>query len=357
MGATDLELIRVDGRLSIEHQLAIHINDLFDLSYNLNASNQQPQPQPQQPPPTQTQQEFGGHTDLTLMDVLQGLRYVMDYRIRGGKQPSIEAELMRKLAEALVAHMKHKERLILIRQQLTPESDLAFSLFSDFLEEVEEFRLAVSQLSSTDLMHAFKIHRRTGSTEQQRAAVHLLMKMRVLFPQQYGDWRDLVKPGYQSVVEDLMNNTEPPVMRAPSVKPHPQLFPPPSLYFDRKVERLLDMFQTDPSCGLKAERVALLRERYGPNRLPEPPKPSVLKMLWTQLTDFMVLILLLAAIVSSSLGDFKSGLVLLIVVLFNVSIGFIQEYKANKALEALLSLGVPKVKILIILNCKVKCKL
>lgn len=133
--SVELRSLRVDGRLSIEHQLSIHINDLFDISFNFLENSNKP------PENTNAEQQQGigtgggGGVDLTLMDVLQGLRYVMDYRIRGGKQPSIDQELMRKLAEALLIHMKHKERSILIRQRITPESELAFSLFGDFIEE------------------------------------------------------------------------------------------------------------------------------------------------------------------------------------------------------------------------------
>lgn len=69
------------------------------------------------------------------------------------------------------------------------------------------------------------------------------------------------------------------------------------------------------------------------NRLPEPPPVSVWKMLFTQVTDFMVLTLLVVALISLGLQDWIEAVVLLLVVVTNVTIGFIQELKAEKALQ------------------------
>ena len=88
------------------------------------------------------------------------------------------------------------------------------------------------------------------------------------------------------------------------------------------------------------------REFYGRNILPTPPKASVLKMIFAQLTDFMVIVLILVAIVEFITGDDKAAYVLLFVVLINVTIGVTQEYKANQALEALLTLTVPKASVI-----------
>jgi hypothetical protein len=75
----------IDGRLSIEHQLLIHIYDLFDVT----SANNQHQPQvdtdpspttaPASPPPPPS--NVAAH-HIALVDVLAGIRYVMDYRIK-----------------------------------------------------------------------------------------------------------------------------------------------------------------------------------------------------------------------------------------------------------------------------------
>jgi P-type Ca2+ transporter type 2C len=118
-----------------------------------------------------------------------------------------------------------------------------------------------------------------------------------------------------------------------------------ALYFDRDVTRLLKMFRTSLTDGLPSTSIEKLSEHYGSNKLPEPPKPSILMMIFNQLKDFMILILLVATIVTAAEGDFKGMSVLLFVIVLNTIIGFTQEYKANKALEALQKLSVPKVRI------------
>jgi len=109
------------------------------------------------------------------------------------------------------------------------------------------------------------------------------------------------------------------------------------------------MFRTSLTEGLDATSVGERYKHYGPNKLPEPPKPSIMKMLLNQLTDFMVLILLVACIVTAAEKDFKAMAVLLVVIVLNTVIGFTQEYKANKALEALKRLNVSQVKIVVML--------
>lgn len=69
-------------------------------------------------------------------------------------------------------------------------------------------------------------------------------------------------------------------------------------------------------------------------------------MIYTQVTDFMIMILLTAAIVEFATDDSKAAYVVLAVVIINVLIGVTQEYKANQALEALLTLTVPKASVI-----------
>lgn len=119
------------------------------------------------------------------------------------------------------------------------------------------------------------------------------------------------------------------------------------LYYDRSIEKVAYMFETNTKTGLSADSIPKLIDWYGPNKLPSPPSTPKWKMLLRQLLDFMTIILIIAAIVSIAVEDegVKTATVLLIVVVLNVTIGFVQEVKANRALEALMSLSVPKVLI------------
>lgn len=75
--------------------------------------------------------------------------------------------------------------------------------------------------------------------------------------------------------------------------------------------------------------------RYGENKLPEARKKSPLLMFLAQFKDWMILILLAAAVISGVIGDLKDTIVILVIVALNAVVGFVQEYRAEKALEEL----------------------
>lgn len=84
----------------------------------------------------------------------------------------------------------------------------------------------------------------------------------------------------------------------------------------------------------------------GPNELQEGKKKSILAMLLAQFKDLMILILLVAAIISGIVGDFTDTIVILIIVLLNAFLGFIQEYRAEKAMLALKQMSVTQARVL-----------
>jgi len=118
------------------------------------------------------------------------------------------------------------------------------------------------------------------------------------------------------------------------------------LWIDRKVPVLLDMFKVDKDKGLSSDSIEELRKHYGPNNLQPPPKPSPLKMLFGQIYNFMNIILIIATIVEICIGEYKDAIVLFVVIVINIVIGFTQEYKAEKALEALTSLTIPQALVI-----------
>ncbi len=86
--------------------------------------------------------------------------------------------------------------------------------------------------------------------------------------------------------------------------------------------------------GEAAERL----ERHGPNRLPEPPPRPWLLRLMDPFRDFMVLVLLAAAVISGFVGDLADTLVIAVIVLLNAAIGLWQEWRAEQALQSLAKL-------------------
>lgn len=106
------------------------------------------------------------------------------------------------------------------------------------------------------------------------------------------------------------------------------------------------MYRTSLETGLPSEAIPALQEHYGRNVLPQAPQASIIKMIWTQFTDFMILLLLAVAILMAATDELISMAVLLIVVVLNAIIGFTQEYKAGRALDALSKLTVPVAQVL-----------
>jgi Ca2+-transporting ATPase len=124
-------------------------------------------------------------------------------------------------------------------------------------------------------------------------------------------------------------------------------WPPQVLHFDRSVARVLDMYQTDAANGLAAAQRASNRTHYGANVLPQCPPPSWHALLWGQLNDFVVWLLLLTSILSLLVDypDVTSSLVLLVVVVVNVGVGLRQSMQAQSALAMLERLQVSTCKV------------
>ncbi|KAL6591922.1 calcium ATPase [Neocallimastix californiae] len=309
-----------DGKSSVEHQINIHVNDLTEVSNN---------------------------NDISLKEVLAGLMYVMEYRIKGGRLPHLDYDLMKRLCNGLLSNISHCEKEH-FQNIPTEESDMALHLFGEFIQEVEEFRQVVRGIPVTDLAYALKIHRRCTSSstdEQKRSAVAVIGLLTKNFTE-FADWKDLVKQDEHNMVEKVLKEYEP-TLEIPEMPKSPEdLLPPQSLWIDRKVNVLLDMFKVDKDKGLSSDQIEGLRNHYGSNNLQPPPKPSIFKMIFEQIRNFMNIILIIATIVEICIGEYKDAAVLFVVIIINVVIGFTQEFKAEKALEALTSLTIPQALVI-----------
>ncbi|KAG0203395.1 P-type ATPase [Mortierella sp. NVP41] len=312
-----------DGKASIEHQIEINVVDLFDVQSN---------------------------KEISLEEVMDGLRYVMEYRIKGGRFPSLDYDIMKRLADGLLMNMGNSQKKGRFSQgrPLSEEADVAFQLFGEFMLEVQEFRQAVGEKSVSDLRHALKLDVRCGSgssVQEQQAAVALIALLTTNYPQ-FADWKELVKSEGHGNVQKCMREHADFVKAECMPEVGGVILAPQALCFDRRIKRVLKMYRTSLEKGLPSEAIPALQEHYGRNILPQPPRTSVFKMLWTQFTDFMILLLLAVAVLMAAVKDFIPMVVLLVVVVLNAIIGFIQEYKAGKALDALTKLSVPTAQVL-----------
>ncbi|PLR80413.1 cation-translocating P-type ATPase [Bacillus sp. V33-4] len=98
--------------------------------------------------------------------------------------------------------------------------------------------------------------------------------------------------------------------------------------------------------GLNTEDVQKRREQYGFNELAEARRKSAVQVFFEQFKDFLVIILLVAAVISAFLGKFESTIVILIVVIINAILGTVQHIKAEQSLRSLKALASPTAKVL-----------
>ncbi|MCS7261439.1 MAG: HAD-IC family P-type ATPase, partial [Anaerolineae bacterium] len=111
------------------------------------------------------------------------------------------------------------------------------------------------------------------------------------------------------------------------------------------VSDVLAHFRTDPENGLTQAEAERRLQEHGPNELIERGMKSPWLILWEQLTALMVLILIVAAVVSAALGDYKDAAAIGAIIVLNAVLGFIQEYRAEKAILALKKMAVPRVRV------------
>ena len=98
--------------------------------------------------------------------------------------------------------------------------------------------------------------------------------------------------------------------------------------------------------GLDAATAGQRLAEYGPNQLTATQQKTIWQLLLHQLADVMILILLAAAGVSVLIGEAKSAYVILAIVVLNGIIGFVQEYRADKAMEALQKMAASHAQVL-----------
>lgn len=110
-------------------------------------------------------------------------------------------------------------------------------------------------------------------------------------------------------------------------------------------ESVLTLLGVNPKPGLSREEVEHRRDQYGPNELISRGLRNPWKILLEQFTDAMVIVLLVAALVSILLQDPKDAIVILAIVILNAGLGFTQEYRAERAMEALKRMAQPVVKV------------
>lgn len=116
-------------------------------------------------------------------------------------------------------------------------------------------------------------------------------------------------------------------------------------WYQHEIEGALQELKSDYNHGLSEEEASLRLQQYGPNELQDYGRKNPLLLLWAQFTSTMVLILIAAAVLSGFLGKPLETIAISVIVILFAVLGFIQEYRAERAMAALKKLSIPLVNV------------
>jgi len=119
----------------------------------------------------------------------------------------------------------------------------------------------------------------------------------------------------------------------------------PVTWYRLPAEAALSRLKTSLEHGLDPSEVAARLARQGPNVIAEGPRRSLLSMLGGQFADFMILVLLAAAVISGVIGEAQDTVAILVIVVLNALIGAVQEYRAERAMAALRRMAAPAARV------------
>jgi len=117
------------------------------------------------------------------------------------------------------------------------------------------------------------------------------------------------------------------------------------MWFAKTCEEVLKELEVDQGTGLSSEEVRKRLEKYGENKLKGKPRKSLVSLFFDQLRDMLIYVLLGATAITIAIGEYVDAIIILLVVILNAIIGVVQEYKAEKAIEALQKMTTPKALV------------
>ena len=103
----------------------------------------------------------------------------------------------------------------------------------------------------------------------------------------------------------------------------------------KPIEELIGHFQTNLDRGLTQQEVQARLEKFGPNELTKEERASPITLFFAQFKNTLIIILLVATVLSAALGETVDAAIIFVIVVFCAVLGFVQEYRADQALNAL----------------------
>src|SRR3989304_2310691 len=116
-------------------------------------------------------------------------------------------------------------------------------------------------------------------------------------------------------------------------------------WHQKNIDDLFAQLETSTS-GLSSQEAGKRFGKYGPNELAEKKKHTPLMMFLDQFRNFMILVLTAAAVISGFIGELSDTLAIIVIVALNAAIGFLQEYRAEKAMAALKKMTAPGATVI-----------
>lgn len=123
------------------------------------------------------------------------------------------------------------------------------------------------------------------------------------------------------------------------------------MWHTKNIKEIEKELRTNIKTGLGDKDVQIRQDEFGKNKIEEGKKESLLVKFINQFKDFMIIILIIAAIISAVVsylegtGDYFDSIIIIAIVLFNGLMGLIQEAKAEKSIEALKKMSAPVAKV------------
>jgi len=118
------------------------------------------------------------------------------------------------------------------------------------------------------------------------------------------------------------------------------------LWYTYTIQEVASRLKTGPDAGLGRDEADARLAQHGPNELTERPRPGFFQLLLSQFNDFIVIILIVAAVVSFLLGEVVEACAIMAIVIVNAVLGVVQEGKAEEALAALKKMSAPEAQVL-----------
>src|SRR5688572_23157901 len=114
----------------------------------------------------------------------------------------------------------------------------------------------------------------------------------------------------------------------------------------KSVAEVAAALSTDLEKGLSPADAQERLGAHGANELTEKPRPGFLALLWDQFNNYLVIILIVAALIALALGEYVDSIAIMCIVVLNAIIGVIQESKAEQALAALKKMAAPTAQVI-----------